>query len=278
MHIFALVGASGTGKSHHALFVAQEYHLQMIIDDGLLIERSRILAGHSAKRSPTRIGAIKAALFADDSHAQEVKNIIVERNPKSILILGTSNGMIEKICQRLDLPMPETVINIETISTAREIDKARQIREQFGTHVIPAPTVEVEPKFSGNIIAPLRSFFKKRVSPDRPFPAKHLWVEQTVVRPSFNYLGRFFIANSVIAEIAVFVCRDMPGISRFGKITVENSEQGLHLHLDTHLVYGYHIPSLLKEAQLRIKETVEQMTSLHLLSIEMHAIQLTLEK
>lgn len=248
----------------------------MIIDDGLLIERSRILAGHSAKRSPTRIGAIKTALFSDDDHAREVRKVISERQPKSILILGTSNGMIEKICQRLELPMPETVINIETISTPREIEKAQQIRSKLGTHVIPAPTVEVEPKLSGNIIAPLRSFFKKRIAPDRPFPAKHLWVEQSVVRPSFNYLGRFFIANSVIADIAAYVCRDIPGISRFSKISVDNSDQGLLLHLDTHLLYGHHIPSVLAEAQLKIKETVEQMTSLSLLSIEMHAVHLSL--
>lgn len=277
MHIFALVGPSGTGKSHHALFVAQEYHIDMIIDDGLLIERSRILAGHSAKRSPTRIGAIKTALFAEDQHAREVADVIAEHMPKSILILGTSTGMVDKIAQRLNIPHPETYINIESVASAREIKKARQIRDQFGTHVIPAPTVEVKPKFSGNIISPLRSFFNRRVSPERPSLSRHLWVEQTVVRPSFNYLGRFFIANDVISEIAAFACRDMAGISRFGKITVDNSEQGLLLHVDTYLIYGHHIIDVLTDAQKRIKETVEQMTSLHIISIDMHAVQLVLE-
>lgn len=278
MHIFALVGASGTGKSHHALFVAQEYHIEMIIDDGLLIERSRILAGHSAKRSPTRVGAIKTALFTEDSHALEVARIIQDRQPRSILILGTSTGMVEKICQRLKLPPPETFINIESIASPREINKARQIRDQFGTHVIPAPTVEVKPRLSGNLISPLRSFFRRRSSQDHPLPARHLWVEQTVVRPSFNYLGRFFIANNVISEIVVHTCRDLTGISRCGKIGVDNSEQGLLLHVDTYVVYGHHIPMVLTEAQKRIKETVEQMTSLHIIAIDMHAVQLVLEE
>ena len=34
---FALVGRSGTGKSFRAQLVAEKYHIQLIIDDGLLI-------------------------------------------------------------------------------------------------------------------------------------------------------------------------------------------------------------------------------------------------
>ena len=69
MEVFALVGPSGTGKSHRATIVAHQFEAQAIIDDGLLIQGNRILAGASAKRQPTRIGAIKSALFMDDKHA-----------------------------------------------------------------------------------------------------------------------------------------------------------------------------------------------------------------
>ena len=34
MEIMALVGASGTGKSHRALVVAHEHNIDTIIDDG----------------------------------------------------------------------------------------------------------------------------------------------------------------------------------------------------------------------------------------------------
>ena len=50
MDIYALVGPSGTGKSHRALQVAHKYEVELIIDDGLLIKGDRILAGLSAKR------------------------------------------------------------------------------------------------------------------------------------------------------------------------------------------------------------------------------------
>jgi len=50
VEIFALVGESGTGKSYKAILVAHKYNISYIIDDGLLIRKDKILAGHSAKK------------------------------------------------------------------------------------------------------------------------------------------------------------------------------------------------------------------------------------
>ncbi|ATW24364.1 Asp23/Gls24 family envelope stress response protein [Candidatus Formimonas warabiya] len=278
MQVLAFIGPSGTGKSHHAIFVAQEYHAEMIIDDGLLIQGSRILAGSSAKRSPTKVGAIKTALFTEDAHAEEVKNQIAESQPSRILILGTSTSMVEKIALRLELPLPETVINIDDIVSPESIKKARQIREQLGTHVVPAPTVEVKQRFSGNIIDPLRSFFRKRNPGNRPLTSKHLWVEQTVVRPTFNFWGKFYISNYVIIEIIKYVSLDVPGIDRVMRSNVENSEQGLALHVDVSLVYGYFLPDVMVQAQKTIQKHVEYMTSLNVISIDIHAVKLVMRE
>ena len=38
MEGYALIGASGTGKSHNANSVMEQYHIEMMIDDGLLIK------------------------------------------------------------------------------------------------------------------------------------------------------------------------------------------------------------------------------------------------
>ena len=43
----ALIGKSGTGKSHKALSVAGQNDIEMIIDDGLLIYGNRVVAGTS---------------------------------------------------------------------------------------------------------------------------------------------------------------------------------------------------------------------------------------
>ncbi|MCR5340631.1 MAG: hypothetical protein K6E60_04715, partial [Saccharofermentans sp.] len=46
--VIAFVGPSGTGKSTRAIKVARDNNIHYIIDDGLLINGSRIVAGTSA--------------------------------------------------------------------------------------------------------------------------------------------------------------------------------------------------------------------------------------
>ena len=53
MEVVAFVGPSGTGKSHHAIGVAFDNRCDAIIDDGLLIKGTKILAGTSAKMKTT---------------------------------------------------------------------------------------------------------------------------------------------------------------------------------------------------------------------------------
>jgi len=65
VEIFALIGGSGTGKSHKALLIAHKYNINYVIDDGLLIRKYKILAGHSAKKDKNRIQAIRTAIFED---------------------------------------------------------------------------------------------------------------------------------------------------------------------------------------------------------------------
>jgi len=104
LRVVGFVGPSGTGKSHRATWVARERGIEFIIDDGLLIRGTRVVAGSSAKRERTRIGSIKRALFLEESHAGDVKKAIELYKPEAILILGTSDGMVESIAQRLELP------------------------------------------------------------------------------------------------------------------------------------------------------------------------------
>ena len=49
MKVYAFVGVSGSGKSHHAQNVAFENGIDYIIDDALLINGTKVVAGKSAK-------------------------------------------------------------------------------------------------------------------------------------------------------------------------------------------------------------------------------------
>ena len=120
--VFALVGPSGTGKSFRAKLLADKYSLEAIIDDGLLIQHDKILAGQSAKREKTYMGAVRVALFDDKGHRDQVAKVLQKMHIKKILILGTSEKMVQKIAMRLQLPAPSKIIKIEDIATKARID------------------------------------------------------------------------------------------------------------------------------------------------------------
>ena len=145
--VYALVGESGTGKSFRSRLLAEEYGINAIIDDGLLIQDEKILAGRSAKREKTYMGAVRVALFDDKEHRDDVAKVLRKSHIKKILLLGTSEKMVSKIAMRLQLPQPSKIIRIEDIATKEEIEKAVKSRQVEGKHVIPVPSIEVKKNY-----------------------------------------------------------------------------------------------------------------------------------
>ena len=144
---FALVGKSGTGKSHRAKAVAEKYYIDLIIDDGLLIKNDRILAGFSAKQEENTISAVRTAVFDTAVHRTDVINAIQEENYPRILILGTSEKMVNKIALRLRLPKPVKYIHIEDIALEDEIALAQKVRYDEGKHIIPVSAIEITRRY-----------------------------------------------------------------------------------------------------------------------------------
>ena len=261
MRTLALVGKSGTGKSHKAQFVAQQKGASCIIDDGLLIHGTRVLAGYSAKREKTRLGAIKRAIFQDPVHAAEVKNKLSEMKVDSILILGTSESMIKAICKALDLPLPEVYIRIEDVSTPQEINTARMIRKSKGKHVIPVPTLEIKKDFSGFFLDPLRIFRKQKGQP------AEIVEEKSVVRPTYSYMGRYTINDGTISQIALHAASQVPGIKPGGRVYIENYTSGVVLKLELAVLYGTFLPQVLQQVQEKVSQVIEYMTGLNVLKV-----------
>ena len=141
MKIIALTGPSGTGKSFQAQTICSERAIDGMIDDGLFVYHESLAAGKSAKREKTKTGAIKTALFTRDDHAREVADAIGRLAPESILVLGTSDKMADRITDRLGLPRASEYIHIEDITTEEERELALKQRKQQGKHVIPVPTL-----------------------------------------------------------------------------------------------------------------------------------------
>ena len=261
MDVIALVGPSGTGKSHRALMVARQNKADAIIDDGILIKDNKIIAGHSAKREASKIMAIRRAVFVVPGHASEVKNAIKQVKPDRILILGTSENMVHKIDKVLDLPPISKIINIADIATKAEIAKAQFYRLKEGKHIIPVPTIELKPHFSGYLIDPIQSFFKKSSTKRRRLG------EKSIVRPIFSYYGRLIIDDSAILAIIKHLSKDKnlsfnPTPINISHIQEQGEDKGIKVSFDVVLKYGNHIPTLIREIQKKVKEMVEYMTGM----------------
>ena len=117
IRVYAFVGPSGTGKSYRAQMVAGENNISYIIDDGLLVNENEVVAGESAKKAPTKIETVKHAIFIDEKERTQMQKAIKKLKPESILILGTSDGMVEKIAENLGLPKIQKKIYIQDVAT-----------------------------------------------------------------------------------------------------------------------------------------------------------------
>ena len=182
--VVAFVGKSGTGKSYKAKPLAKKVKADFIIDDGLLIEGDKIIAGHSAKKEATFLAAVRVSLFDDKKHREEVANKLKEKEHKKILVIGTSQKMINKIVTRLGLPEPYKIVKIEEVSTQKEIEDALRQRNMEGKHVIPLPSYEVKKNYPHIFYDKVRLFFKS--SKPRVIAKQDATLfEKSVVRPQF---------------------------------------------------------------------------------------------
>ncbi len=208
MKVYTLTGKSGTGKSFQAMNLCREYDIESIIDDGIFIYRDHVMAGTSAKREQTKVGAIKAAMFIRPEQREEVRKSIESVKPDSILVIGTSDKMADEICEQLGLPEIYRRIHIEDITTEREREKAWKQRRIQGKHVIPVPSMQLKRDFAGYFINPLKILKSSGVF------GVGQYTEKTVVRPTYSYSGEFTISDKVITDIAHLAVSRTEGVSR----------------------------------------------------------------
>lgn len=263
--VYAFVGPSGTGKSYRAQMVASENDIHYIIDDGLLIHENDVVAGNSAKKAPTRIETVKKAIFVDETDRREMKAALKKYKPEAILILGTSDDMVEKIATNLDLSLPEKTIYIHQVATDTEMETAKRIRTTEGKHVIPVPTFEIKRDFSGYILDPLQ-IFKFNGRTQEPYIS-----EKSIIRPTFSYLGNFKISDTVFRQIAEYVAKRTEGIHRLSRVRVENTISGMIIYMEVYVIYGYNIVNVLREFKQKTKKEIERLTTMNVQEVSVMA-------
>ena len=265
MKTYAFVGPSGTGKSYRAQMVANERGINYIIDDGLLICGNEVLAGISAKKAPTKIATVKNALFQDEERRKEIQNVIKKKKPDSILILGTSDGMVQKIAENLGFePISETIY-ITDVATEEEMAMARDIRIHQGKHVIPVPTFALKKDFSGYLLDPLQ-IFKSKGKGNMPYIA-----EKSIIRPTFSYMGNFEISDTVIKQIIDYTIKKSEGVYKLHRAIIKKHEEyndGIYVYIEVIINYGYNVNEAMSNLKKKIIKEIDRMTAMNVLNME----------
>ena len=287
MEVYALIGASGTGKSHNASSVMEEYGIELMIDDGLLIKDGKKMAGTSAKAEETTVAAVKRAIFQDPIHAAEVRERIAQLHAKKILILGTSEKMIDKITTALNLPPVKNKIFIQDIATPEQIALAQSMRRE-GKHVIPLPSIEVKKDMPNYWIDSIWGFVTKKnkdknknkanknKEKDGDIDKSRVSSEdKCIVRPRFSQMGRLTISENAIEQIVrhnLLIQNEFDGNA---KIHVDMNEFGVSIYCEMKIKFGIPMQQAVEQFQVNTIRDLDDMTNLSVGRIDVRIIGIT---
>ena len=263
--VYAFLGPSGTGKSYRAQMIASERGISFIIDDGLLIKENEVIAGESAKKAATKVATVKHALFYEESEREPIIKAFKKYKPESILILGTSDGMVQKIAANLGLPEISETIYITDVATEEEMKTARRIRVTEGKHVIPVPTFEIKKDFSGYLLDPLQ-IFKSKGKGQQPYIS-----EKSIIRPTFSYLGKFTISDLVFRQILEYLAVQTPAIHKILKARVDNFGEGVKIYMEVSIVYGFNVVEGLNKFKEKSRKEIEKLTAMNVVELDVVA-------
>ena len=211
------------------------------------------------------IETVKHALFYNEAEKQEIIKALKKYKPESILILGTSDGMVKKIAENLGLPEISDTTYITDVATKQEMETARRIRVTEGKHVIPVPTFQIKKDFSGYLLDPLQ-IFKSKGKGQKPYIS-----EKSIIRPTFSYMGNFTISDTVFRQILEYLASKTPGIYKILRSRVENYGEGVRLYIEVTVVYGFNVVKDIKDFKEKAKKEIEKLTAMNVVELEVVA-------
>ena len=245
--------------------VAGEKGIEYIIDDGLLIKGNEVIAGISAKKAPTKIETVKNALFQEETKKNEMIKAIKKEKPDSILILGTSDEMVKKIADNLNIGPIIEIIYIQDVATEQEMELARKTRTTQGKHVIPVPTFEIKKDFSGYILDPLQ-IFKSKGKGKEPYVA-----EKSIIRPTFSYMGNFTISDVVFRQIIDYIASKTKSIYKLNRVIIKKHKgatDGVYIYIELTVMYGFNVMDEMNKFKTKISKEIENLTAMNVLDMD----------
>jgi len=251
--VLALVGKSGTGKSFRAQLLALTQGIELIVDDGLLINDQKILGGRSAKRDAGGLEAIKTAMFHEKDHRDQALKIIGAHAFKRILVLGTSDRMVRRIADRLHLPSPSRIIRIEEIATQDEIEAALHSRNDEGKHIIPVPLIEVKREHATLVADAIKFFLNNSL-----WKRRGVVFEKTVVRPEDQERGLVSISEAALGQMVLHCVHEFERTYQVSKIVVTKEARQYGLEVILNVPFGTPVGGRLHGLRDYIIESVQR--------------------
>ncbi len=268
IEIFAFVGPAGTGKSHRATHVAKQYGIDVIIDDGLVISRGRILAGRSAKSEVNRLRAIKRAIFEYEDHRDEVVRYLTKNPPEKLMILATSDGMINKIVKRLGLNPPSKFIKISDISSPKEIEAALRERREKNQHVVPVAKAQVQQNFAGKLVSQIRGFFRGRDKDES---------RNTIVKPLFSFNGKVTIEHDALVEMSKKLLVLGNHVKKIRELEIEIYDDKISMNIEVDLnLGGKSALSIARTLQRKIFKGLSYLTGMEIRQVNIRVNEIFL--
>lgn len=282
MTVFALVGESGTGKSFRAKLIAQENGIEAIIDDGLLIQNDKIIAGRTAKHEKTYMGAVRIALFDDKQHRDQVAKALQTNRIKKLLIIGTSEKMAQKITSRLQIPLPSKIIKIEDIATREELEKAIRSRQIEGKHVIPVPAIEVKKSYSQIFYDSMKEIAGKSSANFKILnlfgKKKQSTLEKSIVTPEFSKKGRIEISEAALSQMAMHCVSEFSKDIRIKKLSIKTNSRGYKLIITVDVPFGRQLTGEIHRLQQYVIENIEKYTGILIEEVSIIIDKITVNK
>ena len=227
IQVYALVGGSGSGKSFHSRALVDTHNIDILIDDGLIIRDEKILSGKTAKNEITVMHAVGAAIFENVIHRNEARATLKQEKFRRILILGTSEKMIRKICTALLLPLPKKIIHIEDIASPEQIETARSHRTNHGSHVVPVPAFEMQQSFPHILVSSLKVLFQRGSGIFR----KDFVYQKSIVRPSYSDKGTIKLSDKALLQLVSQLTQTYEQSIKVNKVKFHSRESGYNVEV-----------------------------------------------
>lgn len=102
--------------------------------------------------------------------------------------------------------------------------------------------------------------------------------EKSIIRPTFSYMGKFTISDTVFKQIIEYLANKEPSIYKVVRTRVNKGEFGTEIYMEVIVNYGQKIVDVLQNFQIKSKKEIERLTAMNVSKIDVMAKGINIPK